>query len=122
MFRQLGIREESPAVTAAATDLRQRAYTRLVSTYEDTQRAITFLLDAKGGVEAIAPGLRPGRPGRRKEEEDTVAEPVPPRVGGVPVSSPALATAEGAATPARASEEPVADDPADFAPGGPFMK
>jgi hypothetical protein len=98
LMRTVGERAQGPAVVAAATDLRNRAFTLVMVTYEDARRALTYLLDDKDKVDDVLPGLRPGRPRKVK-----VGEPVgdggttPPTTGnatgGVPVTPVTAATA-----------------------------
>jgi hypothetical protein len=94
MMRVVGEREQGPAIIAAATDLRNRAFTMVMITYQDARRALTYLLDDKDKVDAIVPGLRPGRPSRAKKEEPVVGGGTTPpanEAGVVPATSPARA-------------------------------
>ena len=98
----LGEREQGPASTSAPAEVRTRAYTKLVVTWDEIRRVVTFLRWHKGDADAIAPSLWAGRGGRRGEE------PTPSTPG---ISEPATPT----------PVTPVATDPSvpGVAPGLP---
>ena len=62
------LREQGPALLAAATEQRKRASTLVVRVYEDARRAVAYLRAREGDAEAIAPSLYQGRPRRRRSE------------------------------------------------------
>lgn len=83
----IGESEQSRAGFAAA-ELRQRAYTHFVRTYEEVRRAITFVRWKDGDADEIAPSLFAGRQ-RRREDEDEDAPVAPPIVTPItPVAGP----------------------------------
>lgn len=82
LMRVVGLREQGPAILAAAVDIRLRAFTRFISVYEDARRAVGYLRAPYGDADTIAPSLYPGRP-RRRNTEDTATDPVAP-VGTTP--------------------------------------
>lgn len=95
LIRAIAVREE--AGRAAAADLRQRAYTLLLQTYDDVRQSITYVRWKRGDYDLIAPSLWANRGGRRRqrgrEEPPTeVAPGAPPAVGMR--GAPALADAD----------------------------
>lgn len=70
-----GLREQGPARLALASELRMRAFTVLVRTYEDARAAIGYLRRKEEDVDSIAPNLYPGRPSRRKGASDVTQVP-----------------------------------------------
>jgi hypothetical protein len=90
LIRVVGLREQGTASVAAATDLRMRAFTLFVRTYDHTRRAVNFLRWNEGDAEKIAPSLYAGRTVRRKGAD------VP--VEGAP--APTVPLPGGSATPA----------------------
>lgn len=91
LTRLAGLREQGPARLAEATELRQRAFYVVASTYEDVRGAVRFLRRREGDWEDIAPTLYPGR-GRRRSTED---EPEP-EVSPNPVPATSAAAVSGA--------------------------
>ena len=87
-----GLREQEQAGSSPAGDLRTRAYTLLVSTYDDVRQVVTYLRWKAGDAERIAPSLWAGR--GRKHRPDVPSPTVAPSTPVVP--------------------------PADNGPGGPF--
>jgi hypothetical protein len=112
LMRIVGLREQGPALLAAAADQRLRAFTVFLNAYEDARRAVAYLRGRQGDADSIAPSLYPGRPRKRTTEPDPnapaptppVASPVPPPPGAnhpsttAPAVSPASATIAGAAS------------------------
>lgn len=100
LLRIVGLREQGPAVVAEATDLRLRAYTKLLLVYDDARRAVAYLRGAKYDTDDIIPPLHPGRPGRRVSERKDPAPSAPettptttsPAPSPPPVASPAPST------------------------------
>ena len=83
----LGEIEQSRAGSPTA-ELRQRAYTHFVRTYEEVRRAITFVRWKDGDADEIAPSLFAGRQ-RRREGDDEDAPVAPPIVTPItPVAGP----------------------------------
>jgi hypothetical protein len=82
LTRIAGLREQGPARLAAATELRMRAFTVLLRTYEEARDAIGYVRRHQDDVDSIAPSLYPGRP-RRREIEEVPVTPVP-----VPATTP----------------------------------
>ena len=78
VIRAIGIREQGSAPVAEVTDLRLRAYTMLLTVYDDTRRAIQYLRSKSDDADDIAPPLHPGRPKRRKSEPEVTTPPSPP--------------------------------------------
>lgn len=68
LMRIVGLREQGPALVAAAADQRLRAFTRFINVYEDARRAVAYLRARQGDADTIAPSLYPGRPRRRPNE------------------------------------------------------
>jgi hypothetical protein len=68
LMRIIGVREQSPALLAAAAEARMRAFTQLIRVYQDARRAVTYLRGPEGDADSIAPTLYPGRPKRRQPE------------------------------------------------------
>jgi hypothetical protein len=56
--------------------MRLRAYTTLLMAYDDARRAIQYLRSAMDDADDIAPGLHPGRPGRRSSVPEVAPPPV----------------------------------------------
>ncbi len=76
ILRSLGLREQSPGASRAASNMRARAFTLLVSAYENARRAISYLRWKEGDVDAIIPSLYANRGGgRRRAAPDAEAEP-----------------------------------------------
>ena len=121
LMRVVGLREQGPAVLAAATEARLRAFTRLIDVYEDARRAVNYLRAPEGDADSIAPALHPGRPRRRPGDA-----PAPTPGAGVP-----SAGANGGATVGSTTATLPAMTAADVAAGtakkgaaansGPFM-
>ena len=84
LMRIAGVREQSPALTAAATDARLRAFTKLLHVYEDARSAVAFLRRREGDADTIAPSLYPGRPRRRPVDDKAPTDPASPPAAGAP--------------------------------------
>lgn len=76
VLRAIGLREQGTAGVAEVTDMRLRAYTTLLMAYDDARRAIQYLRSAMDDADDIAPGLHPGRPGRRSSVPEVAPPPV----------------------------------------------
>ena len=111
----VGIHEQAPEHKSVAMDLRDRAFTYLVQTYEQARRGITFLRWFEGDADEIAPSLFGGKHRARKndkgQEQDasnganatpatTSTTPVPPTStpSATPGASPAAPQAAGSQT------------------------
>lgn len=101
--RLVGLKEQGTPEQAEATDLRRRAFTLLLRTYEDVRAAVRFLRRREDDAESIVPTLyvkvrRAGGKDETQVPEGTVAAPV----ASTPVATPAAgaAPAVGAVTSA----------------------
>jgi hypothetical protein len=65
ILRLVGLRGQVPAALAAATELRLRAFTALVTSYDQARRAAIYLRWAEGDADTIAPSLYAGRRRRK---------------------------------------------------------
>jgi len=121
LLRIVGLREQGPAQVAEATDLRMRAFTLLLQTYDDARRAVTYLRSAEGDADDITPALHPGRPRRRP------GDPQPPAPGPVPsppFTPPPTTSSSAGNIPSAASASALVPPAATMARGdnkGPFM-
>lgn len=123
LTRMIGLREQGPARLAAASELRLRAFTLVLRTYEEAREAIRYLRRREDDLEDIAPTLYPGRP-KRRVSPATDSTDVPP---GTVTTAPATVTtapATGASSPPAVATTPAATGAA-AARGGaskdPFM-
>lgn len=98
LMRVVGLREQGPAVLAAAADHRLRAFTKLLAVYEDARRAVGYLRARQGDADNIAPSLYPGRPRRR-----TTGEPATPPATDTSHEAPAASTPAPPAPPVAAT-------------------
>jgi len=106
----LGEREKATSSTSEPAELRVRAYTQLVTTWDEIRRVVTFLRWHQGDVDALAPSLWAGRGRRSDESERTVA---PVIVAGPTAPSTPVVAAPPPATPV------VTPPAAPIAPGMP---
>lgn len=122
LLRIVGMREQGPAQIAEATELRLRAYTLLLVTYDDARRAVTYLRAPFEDADSITPSLHPGRPRRRGADSTTqVSAESVPSTGTQPgaPSQPVSGSPATGAVPAVAVKSAAA---APSSPGsGPFM-
>jgi hypothetical protein len=114
IVRVVGLREQGPAMVAAATDLRLRAFTLLFRTYDNVRRAVTFLRWSGGEADKIAPSFYAGRSNGRRRPEQPSSDvpppaPVPVPAPGSPVASAGPAVAASAAS-AGADRGPFMND------------
>ena len=72
LTRVVGLRDQGPVLLAAAADLRLRAFTLVLETYEEARLAIGYLRRREGDADSVAPSLYPGK-GRRRPTEEPVA-------------------------------------------------
>jgi len=99
IFEVIGLRERSAATVAAASDMRNRAFTVFVNVYDDVQRAVTYLRWREGDANHIAPSLYAVRSAAKKK-------PTPP-AHVPPTREPALA-----APPSNSPTNGVKTEPA----------
>ena len=112
LMRVVGIREQGPAVVAAAAEHRLRAFTKMLTVYEDARRAVGYLRARQGDADDIAPSLYPGRPRRRAPGEPATT---PETNNGAPAAPTPAAPA--VPTPVAA---PAATNNAAVSKNGPF--
>jgi hypothetical protein len=113
LTRLVGLREQGSPAEQEATELRRRAFTLTLRTYEDARAAVRFLRRREGDAESIAPTLYV-KPRRTKSEEETPgpdSSTVPPAPGAPFTSGEALPSSNGG----RASGGAASNDP--FMPG-----
>jgi hypothetical protein len=96
----VGVREQQPVATGAASLLRQQAFTLLLAAYDEVQRAISFLRWHEDDVESIAPSLWAGRGSR----------PAPQAPAAAPTSS--IDTLPGVGTVTGSGAAPAVTSPA----------
>jgi hypothetical protein len=110
----LAAREKLASAVGAVADLRQRAYTMLLMTYEQVQRAIRYLRFLEDDADDFVPSLWAGR--RRTSARADAPVDAEPRVAGPAAPTPV--------TPAVT--EPGAAPVTPIAPGlpgaSPFMR
>ncbi len=73
----MGKREQAPQMHGAAAELRQRAFTLFVRSYDELRRGISWLRWHEGDVEDFIPSLYSGRGRSKRNEEETVLTPTP---------------------------------------------
>jgi hypothetical protein len=106
LMRIVGLREQGPAVVAAATDMRVRAFTLLARTYDQARRVVSFLRWDAGDTDKIAPSLYAGRSNGRRKTAETPASTLPtppaptPPATNAPANPPPAAPAAGGSAPA----------------------
>jgi len=105
LTRMIGLREQGPARLAAATELRLRAFTLVLRTYDETREAIRYLRRREGDLDDIAPSLYPGRSRRRMPDAVEPAQPV------TPGSTSSSTTASGSTTSAAPGAVPPVGAP-----------
>jgi len=109
LTRVVGLKEQGPSAAPKAADLRVRAFTLLLRSYDQVRRFVTCLRWDEDDVEAIAPTLYTGR-GRRKGSEVPTEPSVPGPTTGQPATTtpgtPAAATTPQAKPPTAASRDP----------------
>jgi hypothetical protein len=60
LTRLVGLREQGPALLAAAAELRTRAFALVLHTYEEARLAVAYLRRREGDADTIAPSLYSG--------------------------------------------------------------
>lgn len=109
ILNAVGRREQAPVVIAATADIRARAYTLAMNTYDQVNRAITYLRWGKDAGE-LTPSLFSGRVKRRAPELEKPSVPMSP-------ATPATPVAPGS----PANPVPVRPDPGVNPGGYPFI-
>lgn len=91
----VGLKEQGALIDSQSTDMRNRAFTTFVKTYDMVRKYISFLRWIEGDVDEIAPSLyaQRGAGRRRPSEDDTLVSPAPvpgpaPAPGSAPVLGP----------------------------------
>ena len=120
MTTLFGLRQLGADGVAEATDLRNRAFTYLVTRYDEVRRGVAFLRWGRGGADRIAPSLYAiarGKP-RKNDVEQQPAQPVVIGPNGPFVP----ATAAAATTPSNGGSPTLMDPKLPGMPGGsPFV-
>ena len=117
LTRVVGLREQAPAVLAALTEERMRAFTLLLKVYDEARSAVSYLRRHEGDVDSIAPLLYTGKSTRRKATEPDPTALVEPAPGTAAPSIPAAST-PAPVVPAPAVGQPAANG---VAARGPFL-
>lgn len=73
----MGVRDQSGAGSAPASQLRERAYTLMVRTYDQVRRMVTYLRTQEGDADEITPSLWAGRSARKHESDTLPVAPTP---------------------------------------------
>jgi hypothetical protein len=94
----LGENEQATSPSAPPLDLRRRAYTLFVRTYDEVRRLVTYFRWTEGDADEVAPSLFAGRSRRSDVEEivpvtpvngsPTNGAPIPPGMPGAPPFDP----------------------------------
>ena len=66
LMRVVGVRKRRPRLLAEATERRLRAFTLLLTTYEDTRHAVRYLCRDPAKAAEVAPTLYPGKSRRKR--------------------------------------------------------
>jgi hypothetical protein len=119
LTRIAGLREQGPARLAAATELRLRAYTLVVHTYQEARSAISYLRRREDDVESIAPSLFSGRTRKKPVDGGGDATHAPAGTVPAPGTTSPVVTAPTAAVGAPAV--PVSAQDSSVASKGPFV-
>jgi hypothetical protein len=77
LTRLLGVREQGSLEATGIGEMRQRAFTKFVGTYDQLRRAMTFLRWDEDDVDSIIPSLWAGRGGRGKRSDVVVPKDEP---------------------------------------------
>ncbi|MBN8613888.1 MAG: hypothetical protein J0L92_25045 [Deltaproteobacteria bacterium] len=80
LTRLLGVREQGSLEATGIGEMRQRAFTKFVGTYDQLRRAMTFLRWDEEDVDSIIPSLWAGRGGRGKRSDVEVIKTEPTKV------------------------------------------
>jgi hypothetical protein len=105
----VALRDRGGAATTEAAELRQRAFTRFVTAYDQARRAITYVRWTEDDADTIIPSLFGGK--KRKSAADKADKP------GEATATPAHAVATPAAQPAANAPSAPADAHATGMPG-----
>lgn len=127
LMRIVGLKEQGPAIVAAAADHRTRAFTKFLNTYEDARRAVGYLRARQGDADDIIPSLYPGRPRRRATDatdtsSGTDTAPVvaaPTASGTAPATTTSGTSSNGTSFTTASSNTPLTS--AEISKKGPFV-
>jgi hypothetical protein len=118
LTRLIGLKEQGPALLAAATELRTRAFALVLDTYEEARLAVAYLRRREGDADSIAPSLYSGK-GRRRAVEEPGATTATATGGSPPVVAATGTNAPGGSPATQAV--PAPSSPANGSVGGPFI-
>jgi hypothetical protein len=107
----VGLREQTPQTVAAATRVRQAAFTLFVTSYNEVRAAVQYLRRREDDADTIIPSLFAIHGVRKKSAVDTNDKPNPPAPTPV-VNPPALAQSGNNGAPVAKTN---------FGDNGPFM-
>jgi len=107
----VGLREQTPQTLAAATRVRQAAFTLFVTSYNEVRAAVQYLRRREDDADTIIPSLFAIHGVRKKSAVDTNDKPNPPVP--VPVVNPPV--------PAQPGNNGVPVAKTNFGDNGPFM-
>jgi hypothetical protein len=120
IMRLVGEKEQGGTQSVATvTEMRQRAFTYFVRTYDHVRRAVSFLRWQEGDIETITPSLYAGRNKRKASDVAAVnaqppgsidmppAEPTGPHAGG----SPGVSGTGGSSNASGSANASAASDP-----------
>ncbi len=118
LLAYLGSREQSPEAKAAASEVRDRAFTLLADNYDIARRVVTYLRWNDGDADQIAPSLYGGKRRSRRDDNDDDNDDVPAVTpGAAPVNTTPANTTP--ANPIPGNSIPANGTPlAGPAPGG----
>lgn len=74
LIQGVGLREQGPSELSDLAEMRVRAYSLFVSTYQDVRRAVAYLRGTEGDVDSIIPSLHASRNRRTKKVKEPVLE------------------------------------------------
>ncbi|MBN8617009.1 MAG: hypothetical protein J0L92_40895 [Deltaproteobacteria bacterium] len=77
LFVGMGQREQAPPAVSEAADVRQRAFTLFVRTYDELRRAMSYLRWHEEDVDTIIPSLWAGKAQRKRAAPEPTPEPTP---------------------------------------------
>jgi hypothetical protein len=110
ILRVFGVREHGATSLAEVNDMRQRAYSLFVKTYDEARQGIIYLRRRAGDADRIAPSLFGGRNVTRKKD---LSELTPNAPGVSPVAN---AVTSGLIPPANAATTQSAEVPDPYGP------
>jgi hypothetical protein len=98
LIQGVGLREQGPSELSDLAEMRVRAYSLFVGTYQDVRRAVAYLRGSEGDVDSIIPSLHASRNRRTRKAKEPVVE-------------DATSSNDGEAPPTAATETPSATIP-----------